>query len=321
MSLAHICNIFFEQELEEIISKDLISWIRSHPIVLQLQFLPLLYADPTEIILVTDLPERPDPRLCLLEKAPRVEKIEDWGASRSIAKWAKERNIPYQIPDWEIVRTINSKIFSFQESPKLPGSALLNGEIEVGKWIESFQGPKVLKTAFGTAGRGHFHVGKDRDLQGFLRRQRDPVIGEPWVERVFDFSTQWKNGTLLGATVFENEPNGTYKGTRAGEKEKIFGPYLWALEEHLQIARPLVKKIERMGFFGNLGIDAYIYRWEGKEKVQPVVEINGRKTMSWVALQLHKEKFSFERTHTGALPQELEVNGKRIRFQRNIICE
>ena len=68
-----------------------------------------------------------------------------------------------------------------------------------------------------------------------------PLIGEPWVERVMDFSTQWQSGSLIGVTLFENEPNGTYKGTFAGDVEP------WALEEHLAVAKPLVEKIKHLG--------------------------------------------------------------------------
>src|SRR5579872_4469996 len=207
MSQLHICNTFFERELEANSTRSLAEWIRSHPIVLQLQFLPLLYAAPTDKILVSDLPDNPDPRLCLIDHPPPNSVIEHWGPSLAIAAWAKKQAIPYHIPDWELVRKINSKVFSFTESPKLPGAALLNTQEEIKAWIESTPGHKVLKTPFGTAGSGHT---LNPDVK---RLYKVPIIGEPWVERVMDFSTQWHNGELVGVTVFENEPNGTYKGT------------------------------------------------------------------------------------------------------------
>lgn len=320
MSRLHICNTFFEAELESTTLRPLAEWMRISPVVHQLQFLPLLLENQ---ILVTDLPENPNPRLCTLDNPPLTCQIEDWGPSLAIKTWAKSRGIPYEIPDWEIVKKVNSKIFSFEESPKIPGATLLHNPSEVSHWIVKTPGPKVLKTAYGTAGRGHFHVGKDKNLEGFLKKQTLPVIGEPWVERVLDFSTQWKDGELLGTTIFENEQNGTYKCTIAGPwKSQSFD---WALEEHLAIAKPLVEKIKKLGFSGNLGIDAYIYRWEGKEKLQPVVEINGRKTMSWVALQVQKNRFpekrvrfSYKKCEKGLLPSTLQLQGRTIRFPRQI---
>jgi hypothetical protein len=261
--------------------KPLGVWMDSHPVVRTLQTLPFQYAALEDLVLVSDLIDAP----------LAAGKIEDWGASRAIAAWAKERGIPYPIPDWETVRTANSKIFSFSESPKLPFAALLESEKEAIDWIEKTPGKKVLKTAFGTAGRGHFHIPGRGDLAAFLKREFAKglkVIGEPWVERTLDFSTQWKDSVLLGATVFENTENGSYRATLVGSR---FGSYEWALEEHLAAALPILEKVRRLGFFGHLGIDAFLYRWEGKERLHPIVEINARKTMSWAALQIQEKKF------------------------------
>lgn len=318
MQRLHICNTFFEAELEETKERSLLSWMTLHPAITQLQFLPLLYAGPDDLILVSQKASCSDPRLRLLsEPLPDSLFVEDWGPSKALHTWAQEKQISYPAPDWERIRTLNSKLFSFCHSPKLPQSASLYTEQEVQAWLSSFKGPKVLKTLFGTAGNGHFHPDTHKNLSPFLQkqfRQQLPVIGEPWVERVFDFSTQWEQGKLLGATVFETEAKGTYKATLAGASSPIFGSYLWALEEHLSFVQDLFKQI---GPYGNLGIDAYVYRWHGKELLQPVVEINGRKTMSWVALQMQQKdphrtlRFCFDQTKEGLLPSL---------FSRNVTC-
>jgi hypothetical protein len=304
MSRVHICNTFFERELETDSNRPLAEWIRSHPIVLQLQFLPLLYAGPSDRILVSDLPENPDPRLCLIDHPPPNAIIEHWGPSRAIAAWAKKHNLSYNIPDWELTRTINSKVFSFTHSPKLPGASLLSSQEEIKDWIETTPDPKVLKTPFGTAGNGHI-------LHPNVKRlYKLPIIGEPWVERIIDFSTQWENGQLIGLTVFENDSNGKYKGTYEGNVEP------WALEEHLKAAHPLIEKMERMGYSGNIGIDAFIYLWKGEKRLHPIVEINGRKTMSWAALQVGQKRLFYTHSPTGLLPSCL---GTTL-FTRNITC-
>ncbi len=302
----HICNTFFEKELETRDKKPLAEWIRSHPVVMQLQFLPLLYAGPNDPILVSDLPRDPDPRLCL-EPPPGTTHIEHWGPSEAIARWAKSHHIPYTIPPWNVVQKVNSKIFSFTESPPLPGAALLETGQEITQWIAKTPGPKVLKTPFGTAGRGHV-------LNPNVKRLYiGPLIGEPWVERLQDFSTQWKDGALLGVTVFENEPNGTYRGTFEASVET------WALEEHLAVAKPLIEKIAKLGYSGYVGIDSFIYLWEGKKRVHPIVEINARKTMSWVALQMPQKRLYFTHIQDGLLPNQLSVRGKTVQFSRNVV--
>jgi hypothetical protein len=333
MSLIHICNTFFERELETPNIKPLENWIRSHPLTLQLQFLPLLYAEPEDRILVSDLPEISDPRLFLIQDAFTHDAkgvISDWGPSLSIQNWCQKKNFFYSAPSPQTVKEVNSKIFSFQESPRLPGSSLLQNEKEALSWIQKTAGPKVLKTAFGSAGSGHFHIGKSPNLSSFLNRQFSKglsVLAEPWVERLFDFSTQWKDGVLLGATVFENDSKGTYQTTLAGPAERIFGSFLWALDEHLAIAAPLVEKMKKIGFFGHFGIDAYVYQSD-RLRLQPIVEINGRKTMSWAALQIQQKKFPrsalrfhFSHSDKGLLPSSVRLRGKEIYFSRNISLE
>ncbi len=324
MSRLHICNTFFERELEVPSNRSLFDWMHAHPPILQLQFLPLLYAAPDDQILVTALPDNPDPRLRLTAPDNALP-IEHWGPSLAIAAWAHQHHLPYTIPDWETVRKINSKVFSFTESPKLPGAKLLNSQEEVIEWILTTPGPKVLKTPFGTAGSGHLKPNVKQqyttpkiatDFRGpqstnVKRLYITPLIGEPWVERVLDFSTQWEKGQLIGTTLFENEPNGTYKGTHVGDVES------WALEEHLAIAKPLVERIVRMGYMGNLGIDAFIYLWEGKKRLHPIVEINARKTMSWAALQLPSKSLYYTKNKAGLLPSRL---GK-TEFTRNIVLK
>lgn len=303
MSQLHICNTFFESELEGP-PQSLSAWTRSHLIIMQLQFLPLLYAAPDDFILVSALPPHPDPRLRLLDDRPPNAPIEDWGPSLAIASWAQSHGLAYSIPAWEVIRTINSKVFSFIHSPKLPGAELLLTQEEVVAWIEKTPGPKVLKTPFGTAGKGHTRN------PNVKRLYTTPLIGEPWVERVLDFSTQWREGELVGVTLFENEPNGTYRGTYAGDVEP------WALAEHLAVAKPLVATIKQMGYAGNLGVDAFIYLWQGKKRLHPVVEINARKTMSWVALQTPQKRLYYTQAEKGLLPSSLNTT----RFPRNITC-
>jgi hypothetical protein len=81
-----------------------------------------------------------------------------------------------------------------------------------------------------------------------------------------------------------------------------------------------------MGFFGNLGVDAFVYRHQGKLFVRSLVEINLRKTMSWVALCFQKNyfpdqaiRFSFEKgENQGPLPQKLQIGGKEVCFSHQI---
>jgi len=141
-------------------------------------------------------------------------------------------------------------------------------------------------------------------------------LAEPWLPRKFDFSSQWEIGKaieLQGVTTFETSDKGSYSATLAGPIDPLFQ---WAIDKHLEIALPILKKIQAMGFFGSLGIDAFVY---GENQLHPIVEINARKTMSRVALMIQKGRdpdqilrMSFESKPGGLLPGS---------FSRNIFIE
>jgi hypothetical protein len=47
-----------------------------------------------------------------------------------------------------------------------------------------------------------------------------------------------------------------------------------------------------LGYFGHVGFDAMIYKKNNTLHLHPIVEINARKTMGWVALMLQRRFFS-----------------------------
>ena len=350
----HIANTFFEWELETDPNVPLSEAFYQHSIYLQLQFLPLLYADPHDAIAVSDRPSADDlsflqtqgiaiPHLFTLDEKPfpKEWKIESWGPSRLIAKWAKQHGLTYPIPDWQLVKQINSKRFSFENSPQLPGSALLRQETQTKEWLQSCKGKKVLKTCFGLSGKGHLFVEDgspswDR-ISSFLQKEWNrglPVIGEPWMRRVLDFSTQWQIESntqvhYLGATLCHNDERGQYRATSAGEEDALFGAHIPFLVQHRHIAETLLCTIAQLGFFGNVGIDAMVYTLpQSPEALQlhPIVEINARKTMGWAAMAFQKRYFPkeeiclrFAPKHRGYLPHLLRLkNGKTMHFPRNL---
>jgi hypothetical protein len=294
MSFLHIANANFESELAIAKPTTVAALIQSHPIFLQLQFLPLLYAGPDDGIAVTHAPSSFFHRVHLLdEKTFSYESVESWGASQSIATWAEKRKLSYRMPKWDVVKQVNSKAFSFTESLKLPGSELIHTLAELEQWEQKIEGPKVLKTCFGVSGKGHLflpspHMKKFAEQEFAAGR---PLIAQPWVERKLDFSTQWiihQKIEFLGATVCVNDQRGRYNSNRVGDLPFLFGKYFPFLELHKEKVFPILQKMAALGYFGNVGIDAMIW---GNDQLHPVVEINARKTMGWVALEISKRRF------------------------------
>ncbi len=289
----HIANTYFEKELKENRPLDLETALRRSPVFSQLQFLPCIYANENEGALVSDLPLPPFASKIALHLISNpgdlssYKRIESWGASPGIDTWAKLHGLAYEMPPWDAVREVNSKAFSYTNSPSLPQSALLFTKQEILKWSSAQKNAHVLKSCFGAAGRGHLHLPcTEKMLDGYLKREGLPVIGEPWVQRDLDFSTQWKiekSGAIhyLGATICVTNDEGHHIANRVGD---ISIPHL---DQQREISCAILEKIAALKFFGNVGIDAMIYGG----KLHPIVEINARKTMGWLALEMQKRHF------------------------------
>ncbi len=348
MNTFHIANAQFEWELIQQKAPPLISSFEIHSIFLQLQFLPFLYADREDFVCVTARPPEEfwvalndlnisPPKLHLLsENVPSSGSVESWGASPSVATWAKKQGLSYELPPIEVVKQVNSKLFSFTESSKLVGAALVQNAEELEAWMENTPGPKVLKTCFGVSGKGHFLLvpGYDPEkLEHFVQREwreKRPLIAEPWVERVLDFSTQWKIDEeiqYLGSTVSESTERGAHLQNRVGNEITLFGEHYSFLEEHRAAVVPILQKMVSLGYFGNVGIDAMLYKYEEKTLLHPVVEINARKTMGWAALEIQRKHFPNQMlalryaphipTSKNLLPSSLtNERGKIVHFTR-----
>lgn len=336
MNTLHLANTNFEWELLHNTPFSSTNFYRVHHHAYQLQFLPFLYGKPEDGVVVTDHP--PDgyfesleasgftnlPKLHLFSELEdlKYDRIESWGGSMTVKKISDELGIPYKIPPLSLLQEVSSKEFTFKHCPQLPGSKLLSSEREAKEWIESTPGPKVLKSPHGFSGRGNTLINDDE-----LKWEEELRIGEPWMDRVFDFSTQWEINELiqfLGATQNETTKRGFHISNSVGDLQKFFGQHLPFLEEQKKESEMLLSTLQELGYFGPVGIDAMIY--EGP-KLRSIVEINPRKTMGRLALELHKKfpqmqvmKLNYAKSaQTGLLPSHLEIQGwKKLSFSQQL---
>ncbi len=355
MPILHIANTNFEDEIATDSPVNFPAIIESHPIYLQLQFLPLLYGNKEDLVYATAMPDEDyfdrlrnlqieSPKLA--RQPPKNAEIESWGASPSIEAWAQLHHLIYENPPWDIIREVNSKAFSFTNAPLLPGATLLYNWEELLTWCRQISGKKILKTCFGVSGRGHFHLKAidDPALSELTKREWNagrPLIAEPWVERCLDFSTQWyleRGGTYnyIGFTLCQNDIRGHYRGTVAGDSNKFpehcLGDLSSLFAVHLEKAEILLRMMRLKGYFGHIGFDAMIYRNGEQRLLHPIVEINARKTMGWVALILRNRHFSEQtlriflckrsQAQTPLLPAKITTgSGRQISFQNQLCVE
>lgn len=359
--LLHVANTSLEWELESSFNERLppkealASALEHNSIYLQLQFLPFLYAAPGDAVLVSHPPSLdyasvrqqyglPDLKIINI-RAPSLEggfELAPWGHSKLLARWASSHSeISYTIPNWPVVQEVNSKAFSFQNAPKLPHAELLTSSKQANEWLKATSGKRVLKTCYGVSGKGHLLIEADassmqKKIDVFLNKEwalSRPVIAEPWVDRLLDFSTQWsispdKEISFLGSTRCENAPNGQYRSNQVGNEDILFSNYLPFLKEHKTLVKPVLEKMADMGYFGAVGIDAMVYRNCDTQQVElhPIVEINARKTMGWAALAFQQRhcpdqnvEFQFSHHPQGLLPSSIIAgDGSQVFFKRNI---
>jgi hypothetical protein len=224
--------------------------------------------------------------------------------SRIVHEWSRNCCLPYVIPAWDLIEEVNSKAFSYTHGLRLPHSQLLHDKEQFALWINSFEGPKVLKTCYGLSGQGHFHLFTNTakelaqacSFTAIEWQKNRPVLAEPWVKRIVDFSTQWRifprsTPEYLGSTLCENDSFGRYRATLVAHEQTLFGAYLPFLKQHKAKVMPLLAELTGRGFFGHIGIDAMVFQIDNALTLQPVVEINARKTMGWVALEIARRHF------------------------------
>jgi hypothetical protein len=171
----------------------------------------------------------------------------------------------------------------------------------------------VAKEAHGVAGHNAIRLWEPEVLAAQRRwlvaavQNRRQVVIEPWLERELDFSVQLEMGPrrlkLCGYTGLINDPKGQFHANLvaanynrrlpanvaalfrepadiSGRLQRLYGDILSLLEVELQ----------RAGFLGPVGIDAFVYRTpRGGCRLKPVVEINPRYTMGRLTLELMKQ--------------------------------
>lgn len=140
----------------------------------------------------------------------------------------------------------------------------------------------IYKEAFGVSGIGTWTFEQRPKQINF------PLIKEPLLDRIFDFSTLVLEGKSI---TYQNhvDDNFQYKGTTLGIN---FTPFSWFEKYRLDV-ECIIKEFENIQ--GPWSIDSFLYREDGKDLVYTLSEINARKTMGYCTLKLKEILFSKER--------------------------
>jgi len=155
-------------------------------------------------------------------------------------------------------------------------------------------GPRgwLLKANFGMSGReavrgrGTLLDEKTRNWAQRRLTAAGPITFEPIVERLAEAGIQLEvpqsgSPLLIGVTPLLVDGSGVYRGSRLGCPAKELEGWQPAVETAKRVAR----RIQQLGYFGPLGIDAMQYRDEaGESRLRLLQDINARYTMGRLAL-------------------------------------
>jgi hypothetical protein len=116
--------------------------------------------------------------------------------------------------------------------------------------------------------------------------QQGVLIFEPWVERLAEVGIQLEipaagEAVLLGVTPLLTDRSGSYRGSRFDATAAQSECWREAAEVGLRVAR----RLQELGYFGPLGLDAMSYRGESAAvRLRPLQDLNARYTMGRLSL-------------------------------------
>lgn len=166
----------------------------------------------------------------------------------------------------------------------------------------------VFKAPFSSSGRGMCRIKtgesctKEKQWISSIIKQHGRILAEPWLPKIADLSAHVnisEEGVVqfLGLTRFWTNDNGQYRGHIIGRLMDDFDAQtlqIWHHENGWQTtlkntALNVGREAAKIGYFGPLGIDAFIYQSKGTMTLRPMIEINPRWSMGRIALALSRK--------------------------------
>lgn len=226
-----------------------------------------------------------------------------WGWTESMVQLAAERGWSCSVPPLRIVRQINSRRFRFELETEfgvsLPGAAIIDSVEFLQRLVAEYGDAPfgwILKSNYGMAGRESVR-GRGPVLSESLLRwaqkqiaQVGCVVLEPVLDSLAEAGVQIEipaHGAprLIGVTPLLVDRSGTYRGSRFGWPDADVVPWQPAIDVALRVAG----RVQQLGYFGPLGIDAMSFRTaEGERRLRPLQDLNARFTMGRLALGLER---------------------------------
>jgi hypothetical protein len=229
-----------------------------------------------------------------------------WYADSEEDRWWA---ITPQTPGWkDIYRTLSSRktahdILS-QLQPQLVPTLFTTIE-EIAALRLHSQDTLLVKSPFSSSGRGLVWLPpgpiarSERQLMSGMLKKQGSVSIERALNKCLDFSMHFdvispEVTEFIGYSVFQTSQKGAYEKSMLANQdslESLITAYIHSevLHEVQTQLTQLLHTTYAPHYTGKMGVDMLLYKEREQVHLHPCIEINMRKTMGYVALQLHKK--------------------------------
>lgn len=237
---------------------------------------------------------------CQLE-LPENALMETYAVIPEYDRFAEGRHLTYLHPDMEIVKKVNSKIYSTELSQKLGYSQyaqVVRSEeefTEAGKRILEQGNSIIIKEEYGVSGKGNLKITDEKKFASICKNvsmqckkgREVRFIIEPAFEVKKDFSVQYyideKTGKAEWLSIQQilNQERAYHGSVTADEELLSF------LKEHqyFEVMEQVMSRLYQDGYYGDVCVDSMIVE---DDMLVPIVEINARKSMSLIKKSLEE---------------------------------
>lgn len=253
--------------------------------------LPIYYAAEGEGVLV---PEDLPPELRTEQMASRVEtgdRVVPWGAAPEVPGIGYDPDEMHRLASRERSLELWENLYD----PWLFGPMMPPGRVSEESEVPR-EGRWVAKLDFSSSGRGVFFPRSIEELQELLRRHQELYL-EPWLDRVADRGYEFvrhPDGGIeyVGVHLFTTG-QGRYGASLVAPREVVREqlrrqPTTPTHEEYVSHLLERLRGYDFHGYAGPFGIDTVVWRDGDHLRLAPSVEINLRRTMGHVALELSR---------------------------------
>ncbi|HEY1405504.1 MAG TPA: hypothetical protein VF857_02740 [Spirochaetota bacterium] len=216
---------------------------------------------------------------------------EPWGWSSSALARFDSLSCLSDHPPLEAVKKVNSRKFGIDVAKRLggiPSGEIADNRNEAISVIKRSAFPLLVKPIHGNSGVGHFIVEHDeipmKKIDRIFSESSSGISIEPLLDRIDDYAANFfleKDSTVTGLTYHQCiiDKRGLFRGIRLSE-ELIDSHVIGKLSESVRVVSAA---LHEEGYFGHVGIDTFTYLRDGHIEIQPLCEINARRTMGEVA--------------------------------------